>query len=254
MDKHPFFMKKAPLPGEEIHPLYEGIQQLKYDPAENTSEELALSYKEDGNWYMKHKKFRMAVLGFTEGLKAKSVNGEVNAALYNNRSAAQFFLKNYRSSLEDAEKALRLKPDYAKSKFRAAQCNFHLNRFQECLEHCNDILEKDPENGPANELLMKCKSTKQEVQRNERKRTMDIKKKEKEFQRTVDELNRRGIKFLHLEPNREITAEVLKPGYLPLADHPVNADSNGVLHWPTAFLIPQFSISDFQQQLSEEVT
>lgn len=247
-------MKKAPQPGEDLHPLYEGIQQLKYDPAENTAEELAISYKEDGNWYMKHKKFRMAIMGFTEGLKAKCVNDDVNAALHNNRSAAQFFLKNYRSSLEDAEKALRLKPDYAKSKFRAAQCNFHLNRFEECLGHVNDILEKDSKNGPANELLVKCKSTKQEVHRDERRRAMDVKKKEKEFQRTVDELKKRGIKFVHLKPNREIIAEVLRPGYLPLVDYPVKADSHGVLHWPTAFLIPQFSISDYQQQLSEEVT
>lgn len=42
MDKHPFFMKKAPEPGEELHPLLEGIQQLKYDPAENTAEGLVM--------------------------------------------------------------------------------------------------------------------------------------------------------------------------------------------------------------------
>lgn len=38
MEKHPFFMKKPPEPGEELHPLLEGIQQLKYDPEENTAE------------------------------------------------------------------------------------------------------------------------------------------------------------------------------------------------------------------------
>lgn len=38
MDKHPFFMKKPPEPGEELHPLLQGIQQLKYDPEENTAE------------------------------------------------------------------------------------------------------------------------------------------------------------------------------------------------------------------------
>lgn len=31
-------MKKTPEPGEELHPLYEGLQQLKYDPNENTPE------------------------------------------------------------------------------------------------------------------------------------------------------------------------------------------------------------------------
>lgn len=38
MQKHPFFMKNAPEPGDELHPLYEGLQQLKYDPNENTPE------------------------------------------------------------------------------------------------------------------------------------------------------------------------------------------------------------------------
>lgn len=96
MDKHPFFMKKAPQPGDDVHPMFEGLQKLKYDPEENTAEELALNYKEDGNFYMKHKKFRTAIYSFTEGLKAKCDKPEVKSVLYNNRSAAHFFLKNYR--------------------------------------------------------------------------------------------------------------------------------------------------------------
>lgn len=96
MDKHPFFMKKAPEIGDEIHPLMEGIQQLKYDPEENTREDLAMTYKDDGNFYMKHKKYRMAIYSYTEGLHQKSENSELNSQLYNNRSAAQYFLKNYR--------------------------------------------------------------------------------------------------------------------------------------------------------------
>lgn len=89
-------MKKAPEPGDELHPLLEGIQQLKYDPDENTKDDLAHNYKEDGNFYIKHKKYRMAILSFTEGLKVKSDNQEINSILYNNRSAAHYFLKNYR--------------------------------------------------------------------------------------------------------------------------------------------------------------
>lgn len=38
MEKHPFFMKKAPEPGEELSPLMEGLQQLKYGKDENTAE------------------------------------------------------------------------------------------------------------------------------------------------------------------------------------------------------------------------
>lgn len=38
MDKHPFFMKEPPKPGQELNPLLEGLQALKYDPNENEPE------------------------------------------------------------------------------------------------------------------------------------------------------------------------------------------------------------------------
>lgn len=92
-------MKEPPKPGDELHPLLEGIQQLKYDPMENTLEDLASTYKEDGNFDMKNKKYRMAIYSYTEGLNQKCTNDELNATLYNNRSAAHFFLKNFRYDL-----------------------------------------------------------------------------------------------------------------------------------------------------------
>lgn len=45
MEKHPFFMKKIPEPGEELSPLMEGLQQLKYGEDENTPEGLNLFLK-----------------------------------------------------------------------------------------------------------------------------------------------------------------------------------------------------------------
>lgn len=62
MDKHPFFMKTNPADGE-LSPLAEGLAKLKYDPNENTSEELANNYKEDGNFNFKHKNYRLAIMG-----------------------------------------------------------------------------------------------------------------------------------------------------------------------------------------------
>lgn len=96
MNKHPFFMKEPPKPGDDLHPMLEGIQQLKYDPLENTLEDLATTYKKDGNYDLKNKKYRMAIYSYTEGLNQKCPNDELNATLHNNRSAAHFFLKNYR--------------------------------------------------------------------------------------------------------------------------------------------------------------
>ncbi|XP_055854608.1 DNA polymerase interacting tetratricopeptide repeat-containing, protein of 47 kDa [Episyrphus balteatus] len=252
MDKHPFFMKKPPQPGDEVHPLFEGLQKLKYDPDENTAEDLALSYKEDGNFYVKHKKYRMGVYSYTEGLKAKCDNPEVLATLYNNRSASHFFLKNYRSALVDAEKALEYKPNYAKCKWRAAQSAFFVNKFENAIEHCEQILDENPENTSAKELIKNVIAKKLEVERNERKAASEVKKKLTQFHHTIDLLKERGVKFDDIKPNTRLTEELLRPKFLPLEDFPVHIDEDNILIWPAAFSYPEFMFSDFQQNLNED--
>jgi len=58
--------------------------------------ELAATYKEDGNYNFKIKKYRLAIMSYTEGLKQQCGNSRLESELYNNRAAAHFFLKNYR--------------------------------------------------------------------------------------------------------------------------------------------------------------
>ena len=102
MANHPFF-KKHFEEGEELSPMMQGLQDLKYSPDENTPEELAKNYKEDGNFNFKCKKYRFAVASYTEGLKARCSDSELNTQLLTNRAAAQFHIGNYRSSLIDCQ-------------------------------------------------------------------------------------------------------------------------------------------------------
>ena len=74
MEDHPFFAQKAIKEGRELSPLMQGIQDLKYSPDENTPEELAKNYKDDGNFNFKCKKYRFAVASYTEGLKVRMIN------------------------------------------------------------------------------------------------------------------------------------------------------------------------------------
>lgn len=252
MAKHPFFMTKPPEPGEELSPLMKGLQQLKYDPEENTAQELAEAYKEDGRWHMQNKQFRLAVWSYTEALKFNVTEPEYRSVLYNNRSAAHFFIKNYRSALIDAQKALELKPDYDKARWRAAQCADQLNRFDLCVELCDQILKADPTNKQALEMRKKVIARKTLKERDERKAEQAKRRKLEQHGRTVEQLKERGVKF---EEKDALTNEAsLKPRLAPLEDFIVTADSNGVLHWPTVFCYPQFLSTDFQQQLSEELT
>ena len=87
--------------GEELSPLMQGLQDLKYSPDENTPEELAANYKEDGNFNFKCGKYRFAVASYSEGLKARCTDALLNTQLLSNRAAAQYRIGNYRSALID---------------------------------------------------------------------------------------------------------------------------------------------------------
>lgn len=252
--KHPFFMKEQPKPGEEVHPLYEGMQKLKYDPEENTAEELALNYKEDGNWYMKYKKFRCAILAYTEGIKAKCNNEEVTAVLYNNRSAANYCLKNYRSALMDAKKSLQFRPDYAKPRNRAALCAAHLDRFDECKTLCYQILEDDPLNEEILNLLREVSQKEHLKKRMERRFEFQQQKKQEKWADLLKALGTRKLKFFEKSTAERLTDEDITPLLPPLENFTVSLKEDNTLVWPAAFAYPEWGVMDFEQELSENAT
>uniref|UniRef100_A0A1L8DTZ6 Putative hsp90 co-chaperone cns1 n=1 Tax=Nyssomyia neivai TaxID=330878 RepID=A0A1L8DTZ6_9DIPT len=256
MEKHPFFMKRLPEIGEPVDPLVEGIQQLKYDPLENTPEELAENYKEDGNFHMKHRKYRISIFSYTEGISAKCTNNELNAALYNNRSAAHFFLRNYRSSLADAQKACELKVDYKKPMIRATKCAEALQKYDMCIELCDQVLMLDPTDMDTIALRQKCCTKKGEKEREERRLAAQEKKKIAQEQETIAKIKERAIRFVEIQSGtfKDVTMEMLKPKYAPIEDFPVCLAPDGQLCWPVVFCFPEYNISDFQQQLDESFT
>ena len=153
-------MKEMPKEGEPLPPLLEGLQQLKYSEDDNTPEELALNYKEDGLFHFKLKKYRVATACFTEAIrKATSEenptqNAELIAQLYNNRAAAQFHLENYRSSLFDCIRALNYKEDYFKPLFKAIECAVKLNKYNKALELCSRAEKLQPSNSEVQRLRL----------------------------------------------------------------------------------------------------
>ncbi|KAJ8938934.1 hypothetical protein NQ314_011286 [Rhamnusium bicolor] len=152
MEKHPFFMKEPPKPGQELHPLYEGLQQLKYDPDEKRASR---------NWPHHTKKM---------GIKIKCGNPEIESSLLNNRAAAHYFLKNYRSSLKDCELALKIKPDYDKVLVRAANCCFEMKHYQKSKEYCDKILDKQTDNKDILELRKNSINAAKLKERDDRKK------------------------------------------------------------------------------------
>lgn len=250
-------MKKAPEPGEDVHPMLEGLQQLKFDPEDNTPEELAEKYKEDGNYWMKHKKYRIAIMNYTEGILQKLENNDIIATLYNNRSAAHFFLQNFRSSLEDAKLALKYKREYHKVKMRILKCLIELKKYEDACKEVEIFLSEDPTNIELINFQKQAITKKTEKLRNERKIQMQEKKKRQEFQTLVQSLIQRRAKFEEIKNGHidaDLTPELIKPTIAPLENFPISMDKNGTIHYPVVFCYPEFSTCDFQQQLSEMET
>lgn len=95
-----------------------------------------------------------------------------------------------------------------------------------------------------------------EIERNQRKEAAEKKKKLQQFYNLLKALEQRQVKFDDQKQGQPITEELLKPKFLPLEDFPVHIDEDDAnsLVWPAAFCYPEFLYSDFQQQLSEELT
>ncbi|XP_034255905.1 DNA polymerase interacting tetratricopeptide repeat-containing, protein of 47 kDa [Thrips palmi] len=251
MEKHPFFMTKAPEPGEELSPLMEGIQQLKYDENENTPEDLAIAYKDDGNFNFKCKKYRRAIIAYTEGLKKKCKDDEINAQLYNNRSASNFFLENYRSSLNDCLAALKLKEDYPKALNRAAECLFHLNKFDECIEYCDKIIARNADDKAITVLRSKATTAKKVADRDKRRLQAAGKKEEMQGLKLLETVRNRNIKFKSKD-SAALKLSDLEPQFPDAVRSRVHIDENGKLVWPVIFMYPEYKLTDFIQAFHED--
>lgn len=162
--------------------------------------------------------------------------------------------ENSRSSIGDARKALAINPQYLKAHYRIAQCNSLLGKHDDCIRVCDEILHSIPTYQSAIDLRKASQLSKSNQARDQRKLNAASKKKEDSLNRTLMELEKRQIKFEDRKLNAPITGDLIQPKLAPLEDYPVSLDENGLLIWPVSFCYPEFLFSDFQQQVSEDVT
>ncbi|XP_046447563.1 tetratricopeptide repeat protein 4-like [Daphnia pulex] len=255
MEQHPFFMKKLPEEGEPLPPLLEAFQQLKYDPEENTTEDLALSYKDDGNFNFKLKKYRFAIANYTEGLKQKCGNVEIDATLYLNRAACQFHLGNYRSSLNDSLQAAKLKPDYTKAVVRAAQCCLKLKRYADGQKWCDYGIRLKNTDPSLVKLRTELVQGQKLEERNKRKEEIAERKEEALINELITALGVRGINT-GLKRKKDSERAILDLSSIEPC-HPAAIGKrvhlvDGCLVWPVLFLYPEYGETDFVQEFHED--
>ncbi|XP_012372679.1 tetratricopeptide repeat protein 4 isoform X4 [Octodon degus] len=177
-DKIPLFMKKAPSEVDpKENPDLACLQSIIFDE-ERSPEEQAKTYKDEGNDYFKEKDYKKAVISYTEGLKKKCVDPDLNAVLYTNRAAAQYYLGNFRSALSDVMAARKLKPHHLKAITRGALCHLELKHFAEAVSWCDEGLHIDAKEKKLLEVRVKADKLKRTEQRDVRKARLKEKKQQ----------------------------------------------------------------------------
>ncbi|NWI19185.1 TTC4 protein, partial [Crypturellus soui] len=198
----------------------------------------------EGNEYFKEKDYSKAVLSYTEGLKKQCGDAELGAVLFTNRAAAHAHLGNYRSALNDAIQARKLKPTHLKAIVRGALCHLELKNFSEAIEWCEEGLQIDPREKKLLEVRAKADKLKVNVLAASRACCADP--------RVALSCPERNIKVV-LEPSNE--EEEVSDGLAEMSldgFHPGNAmgakvhlDTDGNLSWPVLFLYPEHEQTDF---------
>ncbi|NXS85164.1 TTC4 protein, partial [Erpornis zantholeuca] len=205
----------------------------------------------EGNEYFKEKDYGRAVAAYSEGLRRRCGDAELDAVLLTNRGAAHFHLGNYRSALNDAIQAKKLKPTHLKAIIRGALCHMELKNFSEAIAWCEEGLQIDSKEKKLVEMRAKADKLKLEetflgIQTDFSTRCQG---------RAVlgtDLLCKRNIKLI-LEPSDEEEevsdglAEISLDGFHSdsATGAKVHLDADGNLNWPVLFLYPEHEQTDF---------
>ncbi|XP_066232476.1 tetratricopeptide repeat protein 4 [Saccopteryx leptura] len=257
-EKIPLFMKKAP---SEIDPRENPdlacLQSIIFDD-ERPPEEQAKTYKDEGNDYFKEKEYKKAVISYTEGLKKKCADADLNAVLYTNRAAAQYYLGNFRSALNDVTAAKKLKPCHLKAIVRGALCHLELKNFAEAVNWCDEGLQIDAKEKKLLEMRAKADKLKRTEQRDIRKAKLKEKKEQDQNEALLQAIKARNIRLVSEAASEDEDSASEGLGELDGLNYEnpcgarLRVDDQGRLSWPVLFLYPEHVQSDFISAFHED--
>ncbi|KAM4722649.1 tetratricopeptide repeat protein 4 isoform 1-T2 [Rhinophrynus dorsalis] len=254
-DKIPMFMKKAPSEIDpEKAPELACLQSILFD-SDRSLEEQAKTYKDEGNEYFKEKDYKKAIVSYTEGLKKNCKDLELNAILYTNRAAAQFYIGNYRSALNDVVAARKQKPDHLKAVIRGALCYVEIKNYAEALKWCDEGLKINPNEKKLLETRTKADKLQRVAERDARKMKQAEKKKLAQKESLLTALRERGIRLHQPIANEE--EEESELSYDGVSSETATGaqvfqDENGRLNWPVLFFYPEHGQTDFISAFHED--
>jgi len=177
--------------------------------------------------------------------RAKIVaSGKLHATLWSNRAAANMTLENYGHALFDCRKAVSINREPLKPYWRGAKCALKLHKWKDTVKFCEAGLSLHADSKDL--LVMKEKAELRLAEEAEEEaRTQKIRaEKAAEKEAFEAKIAGRGVK---LGPK----PEWFKGMYHLSGEHKPWLDEDDDMHWPCAFLYPEYGHSDFVQDFCE---
>lgn len=262
IEQIPLFMTKAPT-AEQVasNPQLQMIQQIIEE--ESTPESRAIYSKDHGNEiFMKAKKaktnvrvrnqeFHKAMKLYDEGLEEMCDNAKLNAILHCNRAAINLLLGNSRKVITDCAEAIKLDKSNVKAYFRAASACSKLENYSEAIEWADKGLSIDPANKTLVDARTKANKAKGAIDKAARKKAQMKKKAEKAAKELSTAIAARGIQLKEGIETEMKQHDARKGVVDTVSGGEVFLDSDGMLHWPMAFLYPEHKQTDFIKDFNE---
>jgi len=144
----------------DINQLEEIMYSIKLGDL-NYEESLALAekYKSEGNEFFKNNKFNEAMEKYTQAIDLK-VETKNNAIYYSNRAFVNLKLENYGSTIQDANTAIKIDPNFIKAYYRRASAYCFLRKYEEALKDLLFLKTKIPDDKSLDEKIERTRKEK----------------------------------------------------------------------------------------------
>ncbi|NWQ78286.1 TTC4 protein, partial [Columbina picui] len=169
-----------------------------------------------------------------------------------------FFVGNYRSALNDAIQAKKLKPTHLKAIVRGALCHMELKNFSEAIAWCEEGLRIDPKEKKLVEMRARADKLKVSIKAIWHLQCL-LPTLCKEALWDLWLKSERNIKLVHEPSNEEEEisdglAEISLDGFHSdnATGAKVHLDADGNLNWPVLFLYPEHEQTDFIAAFHEQ--
>ncbi|CAM4853379.1 unnamed protein product [Rotaria socialis] len=194
----------------------------------------AKKFKDEGNKYYGYKKYRNAILAYTEGIKQRCSDPTINAVLFCNRATANFYLGNYRSALHDCVFSRKCKSDHLKAFIKGAESFFY-----SCLMFSNN-------NAQLIEMRDRSAKLQKEKERDERKQQGRERKQKSEHEKVLNAIRERNI---HLQKDPSI--DIFDISSNPAGSCVQLNETDQTLTFPVVFLYPEYAQTDYVKTFHE---